>query len=468
VSSSVATRLPWAIKHRPRRLEDYVNQDEAKAVVVSWIREWLRGSIPNKKAILLYGPAGTGKTSLVEAVAGEFGLEVFEMNASDFRRKEDIERAALRASRTQSLTGKPKILLIDEIDGLSGTADKGGLDAILALIQETKHPVIMTANNPWHPNLRPLRESTMMVQVKRLKQKDTVEMLKRICEKERVYCEDRALKVIYEKNLGDLRSCINDLQVLAETYGRVTEELARTQIYFRDRELDPFETLRSIFTAKYAWQSKSAVTHSQLDYEMLIEWLNENIPLQLTELEDMYRAYGVLARADVYRGLIVKIGSWDLLSYVFDMLGPGIASSRKKTRFKWVAYKFPQRIKLLSETRQARENLLSAARKVAGATHVSSRKALSEYIPFIRAIYRLNKEEAILIMKVLDFSPQEASTVTGDPSVREIMEKKLTEIKAMVAVRAPSTTRKAHQRGSEPSSRKKERKRGAGAQKTLF
>ena len=477
---SSSPKLPWVVKYRPKKLDDYVDQDEAKSALVAWIKEWLSGRIPSKKAVLLYGPPGTGKTSLVEALAGEFGLDIVEMNASDFRRKEDIERIVLRASKQLSLSGRRRIILLDEVDGLSGIADKGAIEGILELIRDTRHPVILTANDPWSQSLKPLRDAALMLQVRRLRMRDILSVLKRICDAEKIYCEDAGLKVIYERNQGDLRACINDLQAIAETYGRVTESLAKTLTYYRDRELDPFETLRKVFTSRYAWQAKSAVTHSQLDYDMLAEWFNENIPVQLTDPEDMLRAFDALSRADVYRSRIIRSGSWDLLSYVIDMLGPGIAFSRKRTKFKWVGYKFPQKIRMLSETKERREKLNRAARKIAEETHTSIRTALAETIPVLRAIYRADPEMGAGIMKYLGIAPDEAIVITGDDAVKKYMEK--VKVKPVTSTREESVaesppralgdtgvTDSTQARGeSRARSRSRRRKRPSGGQKTLF
>ncbi len=464
-------RVPWIIKYRPKNLSEYVNQDEAKSVLVAWIKEWLKGR-PSKTGVLLYGPPGVGKTSLAEALAGEFNLEIVEMNASDFRRKEDIERVAVRAAKLLSLTGRKKIILIDEVDGMSSVADKGGVEALLTLLKETTHPVILTANNPWHQNLRPLRDAVIMVQLKKLKQRDVINVLKRICEAEKIHCEPQALKIIHDKNMGDLRSCINDLQAIAEAFGKVTEDLARVMTYYRDRELDPFETLRSIFTARYCWQSKNAVSHSQVDYDMLMEWISENIPLQLTDPEDVYRAYDALSRADVYRGLIRKTGSWDLLAYVIDLMGPGVSFARRKSRFKWVAYKFPQKIKMLSEAKAAREKLFNAAKKIALVTHTSRATAIKEFIPLLRIIYNADKEKGALMMKLLEISGDEAQVITGDPEAKKLVEKAVSVLKkAVEEAKAPATaTGKTvvEKTGLKREKTRRGRRRRPSGQKTLF
>ncbi len=410
---STARRIPWVVKYRPRKVDEVANQDEAKKLLLPWIEQWLRGSRPAKRAALLYGPAGCGKTSLVEAIAREKGLELVEMNASDFRRREDIDRVAKVAASQTSLFARGKIILLDEVDGISGTADRGALDAILELLEVTRHPVVMTANDPWSPQLRPLRDASLLVRFKRLGLRDTVSVLSRICKAEGVECDPEALRVIATRSEGDLRSAINDLQAIAEAYGRVTKELAQNLVRYRDRQYDPFEVLRKIFMSKYAWQARQAATHSSVDHEMLMEWLNENIPAQLTDPEDRWRAYEALSRASVYMGRIKRTGAWDLLSYVYDMIGPGVAFSMRKTRFKWTKYSFPQRILVMARTKKTREVREALASHLARRLHTSRSTVKSDIIPFLQIIFRHKPEYAARLARGLDLTEAMVKYLAG-------------------------------------------------------
>jgi len=389
--------IPWVIKYRPRRVSDVVNQDQAKEKFIPWLRQWLQNRVPEKKAALFYGPAGVGKTSLVEAAAHEYGLELIEMNASDFRRKEDIERIAKIAATQMSLFGKRKIILLDEVDGISGSADKGGLDAILELIKVTRHPIVMTANDPWDQKLRPLRDASLMIPFNRLSERYVVQVLKRICAAEKLECEDAALKYIAQRSEGDLRSAINDLQAIAEGYGRVTLDIVKAVVVSRDRQYSPWEMLRNLFMSKYAWQAKRAVTHTDLDYDTVLQWINENIPNQYTDPEDVWRAYESLSRADIYLGRIKRSLSWDLLSYVFDLAGPGVALARKKSKFRWAKYSFPQKIMLLAKTKEMREIREALAETISKRIHASKSTVKRDVIPFLMIIFRERPDYAARI-----------------------------------------------------------------------
>ncbi len=413
--------LPWIIKYRPKRVAEVADQEEAKKIFIPWLKSWLQGRIPEKKAVLFYGPAGCGKTSLAEAAAREYGLELVEMNASDFRTKDAIERVAKIAATKYSLFGfRGKIILLDEVDGISAVADKGALDAIIDLINSTRFPIILTANDPWDPKLRNLRELCVMIPFRRLTKTAMKEVLKRICLSEKLECDNKALDLIISYAEGDLRSAINDLQNAASISRKITVELVRPILARRDRQYTPFEALRNLFMSKYAWQAKKAVTSADIDYETMMLWIAENIPNQLTDPEDLWRAYEALSRADVYLGRIKRTQNWDLLSYTFDLMGPAVALARKASKFRFVRYSFPQKIILLSKTKKQREIRDAIAKVVAGALHISTHIAKKDVIPFLHVIFNNNPKYAARLALGLNLT-EEMIKFLAPTKYREIL-----------------------------------------------
>ena len=91
--------LLWVEKYRPKKIEDITGNDEAKALFL----EWLKNKKHTKKAVLLYGPPGVGKTALVLAASRELGFSVIEMNASDTRSEKAINAVAKPATSYRSL-----------------------------------------------------------------------------------------------------------------------------------------------------------------------------------------------------------------------------------------------------------------------------------------------------------------------------------------------------------------------------
>lgn len=410
--------IPWIIKYRPKRVAEVVDQDEAKNEFIAWLNKWLVGK-PDKKAALLHGPPGCGKTSLVEAAAREYKLELIEMNASDFRRREDINRIAKVAATKASLFGKRKIILLDEVDGISATADKGALEAILDLINVTRHPIVLTANDPWDPKLKTLRDNCKLIGFKRLPKKTVISVLRTICQREGLICEYAALDYIAERAEGDLRSAINDLQAVAATTKKITLDIVKAVVYSRYREYNPFEMLRKLFISKYIWQAKSALSSSNLDYDMIMQWIAENLPNQYSDPEELWKAYEALARADQYMGRIIKTQSWDLLAYAMDMAA-AVAIAQKKPTYKFVKYSFPQKIMLLAKTKEVREVRDALAKIIASHLHISSATAKSEVIPYLKVIFESNPKYAARIALGLNLTESMIKYLAGN-RFREIL-----------------------------------------------
>lgn len=90
-------------------------------------------------------PPGVGKTTTVYALANEYGFEVIELNASDERTYEKIERY-VQAAYTMDILGKRrKLIFLDEADNI----EPSGAREIAKLIDKARNPIIMSANHYW-------------------------------------------------------------------------------------------------------------------------------------------------------------------------------------------------------------------------------------------------------------------------------------------------------------------------------
>src|SRR3989344_2884547 len=145
-------------KYRPKKLTGIKGHEKSL--------QDLKKNVQRKKPVIIYGPIGNGKTSSIYALANELNYEVLEINASDVRNKEKIESVIGSALNQQSLFHKGKIILIDEIDNLSGTEDRGGSQALAKLIQKTSHPIVLTANDPYSQKLKDIRKKCELIEFK--------------------------------------------------------------------------------------------------------------------------------------------------------------------------------------------------------------------------------------------------------------------------------------------------------------
>jgi len=127
MAAASAPGLPLSERLRPRRLAEIVGNSRARTELRAWAERWRSGTPPSRRAAILSGPPGVGKTTAALALAAEMGWSLVEMNASDARNQSAIERVAGRASVSQSLgeadaSGAPRraLILLDEADCLTG------------------------------------------------------------------------------------------------------------------------------------------------------------------------------------------------------------------------------------------------------------------------------------------------------------------------------------------------------------
>jgi len=391
----------WTLKHKPKTLTDVVGNEEAIAKLVSWVKSWDKG-VPKRRAAFLYGPPGIGKTVSVEAVANDLNLELVERNASDYRTEEAVQRFAGLASQSGTLFGKKRLILFDELDGITGREDRGGVGAITQIVKAALVPIVLIANNAYDPRLGALRFYCQLIEFKKPPAGEVKKHLSRICKGEGIAADDAALKLIAQRSEGDVRSAVNDLQMLAQGKKALTYEDV-SWLAYRDRKEAIFNVLRLVFYGKSAEAAKHAVDMADVDPDMLFEWIYENLPYHLRDPHDLSRAMGSLATADLYRGRIKSSQNWVLTRYVVDFMTAGVAMARERTQpAGFVPLRFPERIRQLSKTRSERQMQAQIGLKIKRRCHISARRATKEILPYLRIIFENDVKMAVGLVKWFD------------------------------------------------------------------
>jgi len=368
---------PWTAKHKPLSTREVVGNGSSVRRVYEWLRGWESG---RGKAMLLHGPPGVGKTASVEAAANELGYGILELNASDVRTEERINELVWPAISSRSLSGKKRLILFDEVDGIYGRSDTGGLAALLKILSIGSVPVVMTANDPWGDDLRNLRSKVEMVEFRRVSTQDVAKRLREICELEGVSVDESSLLDLADASGGDVRSAIEDLQ--ASLMGGREGGEAITQFGLRQRRERLFETLNAIFRSTTVEGARRALDNSSENYEDVFEWVYEYLPKVLTRAEDLGRALEYMAKADVVLRRIKRTSQWSQLPYYLELFTAGVAVSNSTGAVPQVYYRErPDRLKNRWRYFSASRRLASSSLLLSKALHCDDHEARVEVLP---------------------------------------------------------------------------------------
>jgi replication factor C large subunit len=338
-------------------LEDVVGVDSKKKAIV----DFLKGFPKDKRAAILIGPPGVGKTTLVYAVARDLNRDIIEINASDSRKTDDIKKRIGETTKSKSLTDffgtmKGKIILVDEVDGISGNEDKGGIQALHDLIQKTEFPIIMTCNEKL-PKLKPLIEVAEKIEFKSVQKESIKKVLDRIVKAENLQeiILPETIESLAANAGGDFRSAINDLQSIAMGNRNVSIEendqsnavksgnAAVLLTHSRDDFISAYEGVTEAFSKKDVSSIRRIIDEidlpsvkSNYERDTILSFFLNNFHKVTDDYNAIAASATMLANADQVLKYIRENQDWSVLGYFYDYLAAGVAIvtlSTKKEAF---------------------------------------------------------------------------------------------------------------------------------------
>jgi replication factor C large subunit len=375
-------------------LSSIIGNPSAVAAAKAWASAWRDGK--RQPPLLVTGATGAGKTLLAHAIASEFGWELFEFNASDFRDEESVSNILANSASSGSLFGGIRLVLIDDADSLSGSADRGGAGAIAKVLSFARQPVILTASDYYDKKISSIRTHCTSLDLRRSHVSTIAAFLKREAASRRIILADGDAEKIAQAAGGDIRAALNDLQ-------------AHNTIASRDREKNIFDVMRDIFkSVKYADARKAAFS-SEVDHDTLKLWIAQNLPAACSNPFELAEGYEKLSRADIFDGRIKRSQYWGYLRYSSDLMTSGVALSKSapSDQHGYTPFIYPDYIRAMGASKSSRTLRKGALSKISRLCHCSVSQA-NGYLPLFEAVTKkdagafgglFDEDELAFIMK---------------------------------------------------------------------
>ena len=202
----IQTKL-WSDLYKPVSLSGVIGHKQQIDALQSWLQNWSKSSM---KAVLITGPPGIGKTTVVHLLLRASDYECIELNASNERSASAVRHWFEEASRSHHV-GKRRVVVMDEVDGMS-SGDRGGIGELANIIRTCSFPIICIGNERT-PKLRPLMSCCLDVRFARPTRSTIAKTLvQSVVKAQGLKISTSDLEILCERNGNDIRSILNFLQ----------------------------------------------------------------------------------------------------------------------------------------------------------------------------------------------------------------------------------------------------------------
>jgi replication factor C subunit 1 len=293
---SVASKELWTDRYAPKTVKEIIGHSTVVAQVAQWLSLAVRPA--SEKGLLLTGPPGIGKSTLIRIVAKELGYHVAESNASDARTASVLRgQIALGMRRLRK-----EVIVMEEADG----CDRGGAAELAQLITKSPTPIICVANDA--RAVASLAKVCLHVKVSRPSKSVIAAAMEVIAKKERVSVTRQQLEKMVEESGNDIRSVLNQLQMRGSGVAIAAEKDSM-------QRMDLFSaSSRLLSSKKLPWTEAEDLVY--VDSHMVPLMVQEAYPNMCRSMEELVFASDRISEGDLIQQRLLRSQDWSLLPSV--------------------------------------------------------------------------------------------------------------------------------------------------------
>jgi replication factor C large subunit len=333
----------WSEKYRFKNIDQFIGNEKSRSDVLRWIKNWIKGTKP----LIIIGPPGTGKTSFVTSLASFFNYDLVELNASDFRNKSNLESIINPLLGNNSIFGKKILLFLDEVDGISGRDDSGGLNFLISTLKISNIPIIMSANSK-NSKIKEVIKNSKMVEFYPLSPFSSYLILQHLLTVEGRSLELDQKLILIEKSNGDIRALLNLVQSKLQGDYESLKSISKV--------LSVEDCVNLFFSSETVSLTKKILIQSDILYlspkfgstpeermRDIVYALFSSIVANEKKIPliEMAKVLDGLSQFDLYINKIYKNRNWHLLRYANDVLISKLFDITRWLPIKYSQYNIP-------------------------------------------------------------------------------------------------------------------------------
>jgi replication factor C subunit 1 len=283
----------WVDRYAPKTVKEIIGHSTVVAQVAQWLSLAVRPA--GEKGLLLTGPPGIGKSTLIRIVAKELGYHIAESNASDARTASVLRgQIALGMRRLRK-----EVIVMEEADG----CDRGGAAELAQLITKSPTPIICVANDA--RAVASLAKVCLHVKVARPSKSVIAAAMEVIAKKERVSVTRQQLEKMVEESGNDIRSVLNQLQMRGSGVAIAAEKDSM-------QRMDPFSATGRLLAQKgLPWTDAEDLVY--VDHHMVPLMVQECYLTASRSLEEAVAASEMISDGNIMQRRLLTSQEWALL-----------------------------------------------------------------------------------------------------------------------------------------------------------